>query len=117
MIQNSGFKEEVKKMANYSPPTLNQSYTSNASIYQNAALENSVFKLSHIFLDYLFPNNLLPGDLLEKLIDNPDDITDILGKSQCLKIYQKMNNIFQEVMMHMTFGKKLLRILSVFSQH
>ena len=86
MIQNSGFKEEVKKMANYSPPTLNQSYTSNASIYQNAALENSVFKLSHIFLDYLFPNNLLPGDLLEKLIDNPDDITDILGKSQSLKI-------------------------------
>ena len=84
-------------MANYSPPTLNQSYTSNASIYQNAALENSVFKLSHIFLDYLFPNNLLPGDLLEDLIDNPDDITDILGKSQSLKISTYLKVSFCEL--------------------
>ena len=69
-------------MATYSPPTLNLSYTHpNGSIYQNAALENSVFKLSHIFLDYLFPNNLLPQDLLENLIDNPDDIEEILGES------------------------------------
>ena len=75
----------------YTPPTLNQSYTSNSSIYQNAALENSVFKLSHIFLDYLFPNNVLPQDLFDQLIDNPDDIEDILGKHNYDTLYSSFD--------------------------
>ena len=65
----------------YTPPPLDLSYEANGTIYSNSELENTVFKFSNIFLDHLIPGNLLPQDILERIIEDPDSIEDIfLGK-------------------------------------
>ena len=65
----------------YTPPPLDFSYEANETIYTNSELEKTVFKFSNIFLDHLIPGNLLPQDILERIIEDPDSIEDIfLGK-------------------------------------
>jgi hypothetical protein len=66
-------------MGTYSPPEdLILDYSSNASIYVNEAMNNSVFKLSKIFLDSVLTDKILPEDILEALIEDPDSLSDIL---------------------------------------
>merc|ERR1719433_1002363 len=64
----------------YTPPNLNLSYASNDSIYTNHVMNETVFKLSRIFLDSLFPNNLIPDEIMDQLIDDPSSAEDIFIK-------------------------------------
>ena len=61
----------------YTPPPLDLSYEANGTIYTNSDLENTVYKFSNIFLDHLIPGNLLPQDILERIIEDPDSLEDI----------------------------------------
>ena len=61
-------------MKNYTYPPIEDNYQSNNSIVVNDALENSVIKLSRVFLDSLFSNNVLPEDIINGLIEDPDSI-------------------------------------------
>ena len=61
-------------MKNYTYPPIEENYQSNNSIVVNDALENSVIKLSRVFLDSLFSNNVLPQDIIDGLIEDPDSI-------------------------------------------
>ena len=64
----------------YTPPNLNLSYASNESIYTNHVMNETVFKLSRIFLDSLFPNNLIPDEIMDQLIGDPSSAEDIFIK-------------------------------------
>lgn len=68
----------------YSSPPLDLNYTSNSSIVTNEVFENSVFKLSNIFLDSLFSGPILPEDVIDDIINDPDSIVDTIIDSDDL---------------------------------
>lgn len=65
------------KHENYTNPPIDDNYLSNATIETNEALENSVIKLSRVFLDSLFSDHVLPQEIIDQLVDDPEHIDDI----------------------------------------
>ena len=61
----------------YIPPEIDSNYGSNNSIFTSPGMEDSVFKLSRIFLDHLFNGNLLPNNTIDQLIEDPDSAQEI----------------------------------------
>ena len=67
------------KDTSYTHPVINETlYQSNNSIVTNNALENSVIKLSRVFLDSLFTGQVLPDEIIDQLIDDPENIDEII---------------------------------------
>ena len=65
------------KHENYTNPPIDDNYLSNDTIETNEALENSVIKLSRVFLDSLFSDHVLPKEIIDQLVDDPEHIDDI----------------------------------------
>ena len=69
------------KDTSYTHPVINETlYQSNNSIVTNDALDNSVIKLSRVFLDSLFTGQVLPDEIIDQLVDDPENIDEIIIK-------------------------------------
>ena len=91
----------------YTPPVINESlYQSNNSIVTNDALENSVIKLSRVFLDSLFTGQVLPQEIIDQIIDNPEDIDSIIiedGREKWLEWTQNSRPFFIALVIGLIF--------------
>ena len=79
ILHENSFKYiEMELGMEYIPPEIDSNYGSNNSIFTSPGMEDSVFKLSRIFLDHLFNGNLLPNNTIDQLIKDPDSASCIV---------------------------------------